>query len=59
LVGNVSEWVDSDKGQGPKLNVGGSFALPKEKCLEPSKLIDFSTGKGARNIGFRVVDDIE
>lgn len=61
VIGNVSEWLESDNGapNGPKIHAGGSFVLPTERCLNASKLIDFSSGKGARNIGFRVIDEIK
>jgi len=61
LVGNVSEWLESESPNpnAPKLHAGGSYVLPVEKCLDASKLIDINLGKGARTIGFRVVDEVK
>ena len=60
IVGNVSEWVVSDKAgaKGSAFHAGNFFRMPARKCVEQTNFIDIATARGTNYIGFRLVEDI-
>ncbi len=59
-LGNVAEWVESDRGTGNSAYIaGGFYSLPTERCLDKNRSIEIASPSGSKFIGFRLVTEIK
>lgn len=59
-IGNVAEWVESDRGATNSAYIaGGFYSLPTERCLDKTRMIDIASPTGSKFIGFRLVTEIK
>ncbi len=59
-IGNVAEWVESDRGATNSAYIaGGFYSLPIERCLDKTRMIDIASPTGSKFIGFRLVTEVK
>lgn len=59
-LGNVAEWVESDRGTGNSAYIaGGFYGLPTERCLDKNRSIEIASPSGSKFIGFRLVTELK
>lgn len=59
-IGNVAEWVESDRGTTNSAYIaGGFYSLPIERCLDKARMIDIASPTGSKFIGFRLITEIK